>query len=622
MKQKKAYSYIRFSSALQAKGKSFERQLENSKGYCEKHGLELVENYTDLGVSAFKGNNKDKVNALGKFLEAVQTGKIEKDSWLIVENLDRISREKPRKAFEDFSKMLDYGLTIVTLQDNQVYTKDTVDNEFTSLLASVMLMFKAHRESADKSKRVLDAKNRIRKDAAEGKRIITKVCPSWLKAKDDYKGFEVIEEKAKTVRYIFNLVKEGHGTIAITRILNEKKIPVISGKKSWKEVYVKKILKNKSVYGLYTFHKTGETEEETINETIENYFPVVVDKDTFEDVQVIQENRTNLGGRKGSAFNNLFKHLLVCKHCGSPLHYKNHGNKYKDYVICSSSLQGTGCNASRFMYESLEIYVLQLIEEIDLKRFLSTGNDDFIAEKYELIKILEAENYVDEQKIKGFQEQMILPDFLPEMLVMINQSLKIFKEAINERTLKINQYRKELNDIKPNSDTLYIIENFLKLRKQFKEAKEIERFELRSELNHYMKSIISSIEVSTYNKNDIEPFFPPLIESQTNEAKKMKKENTERYRNAFAELESQNHVTINLKTGKSITINFYKEFYKGTLYEVGYCDYERYSHTIFLNSIRQLERGVVNNDENFNEFMNNQMDDFLENMDKIRNPSY
>jgi hypothetical protein len=38
----KAYSYIRFTSALQAKGKSYERQLENSKKYCEEQGLDLV----------------------------------------------------------------------------------------------------------------------------------------------------------------------------------------------------------------------------------------------------------------------------------------------------------------------------------------------------------------------------------------------------------------------------------------------------------------------------------------------------------------------------------------------------------------------------------------------------
>jgi DNA invertase Pin-like site-specific DNA recombinase len=54
----------------------------------------------DLGVSGFTGlhrSNPDRY-ALAAFLEAVSQGRIPKDSYFIVENLDRLSREHSRPA--------------------------------------------------------------------------------------------------------------------------------------------------------------------------------------------------------------------------------------------------------------------------------------------------------------------------------------------------------------------------------------------------------------------------------------------------------------------------------------------------------------------------------------------
>jgi DNA invertase Pin-like site-specific DNA recombinase len=51
----------------------------------------LVENYRDLGVSAFRGKNADH-GALKAFLDRVESGLIQPGSYLIVESLDRLSR--------------------------------------------------------------------------------------------------------------------------------------------------------------------------------------------------------------------------------------------------------------------------------------------------------------------------------------------------------------------------------------------------------------------------------------------------------------------------------------------------------------------------------------------------
>src|SRR3954470_2973820 len=103
-----AYSYIRFSSAKQAAGDSLRRQVEGTERVCKREGWALDDslNLRDLGVSAFRGSNV-KEGALAAFLEAVRTGKVQPGSILIVESLDRLSRNQVRTALRLFMDLLD-----------------------------------------------------------------------------------------------------------------------------------------------------------------------------------------------------------------------------------------------------------------------------------------------------------------------------------------------------------------------------------------------------------------------------------------------------------------------------------------------------------------------------------
>ena len=90
----KAYSYIRFSTPEQAVGHSLERQMEAARSFATRRGLELDEALTfrDLGVPAFRGRNA-KRGALADFLTAVREGRVAKGAYLLVESLDRVSRQ-------------------------------------------------------------------------------------------------------------------------------------------------------------------------------------------------------------------------------------------------------------------------------------------------------------------------------------------------------------------------------------------------------------------------------------------------------------------------------------------------------------------------------------------------
>jgi len=97
----KAYSYLRFSTKEQALGDSERRQVDACRAYCAKNNLTLDESLRDPGVSAFRGKHA-RVGALAKFLDAIQAGKVEQGSLLIVEALDRLSREEVMAALTQF----------------------------------------------------------------------------------------------------------------------------------------------------------------------------------------------------------------------------------------------------------------------------------------------------------------------------------------------------------------------------------------------------------------------------------------------------------------------------------------------------------------------------------------
>ncbi|HWI26590.1 MAG TPA: recombinase family protein, partial [Stellaceae bacterium] len=106
----RAYSYLRFSTPEQERGDSFRRQTSMAEAYAVKNGLQLDErSFRDLGVSAFRGANAE-TGMLGEFLNLVRCEAIPQGSFLLVESLDRLSRNKPRKAVRLLESICEEGI--------------------------------------------------------------------------------------------------------------------------------------------------------------------------------------------------------------------------------------------------------------------------------------------------------------------------------------------------------------------------------------------------------------------------------------------------------------------------------------------------------------------------------
>ena len=128
-----AILYLRYSTPEQAEGQSEQRQIQGAQRWCKEHGERLVKIYKDLGISG--GKNSDDRKGLSALLSDLTSGSIPK--YLLIEDVDRLSRMLPLDSLNLISKILDYGVTIVSLRDSQTLTKDNWQSSQSFLILSL-----------------------------------------------------------------------------------------------------------------------------------------------------------------------------------------------------------------------------------------------------------------------------------------------------------------------------------------------------------------------------------------------------------------------------------------------------------------------------------------------------
>lgn len=349
---KNAYSYVRWSSAPQSEGSTEDRQTELAEKYCLTHGLTLVDTFTDPGVSAFRGANA-KVGALRTFLNAVDAGAIRRGSYLLIEDLQRLSRMPARQAQRLLEDIVERGITVVTIKDGKHYDKDTLDDIFT-LVMSLLRFDQTHKDSKHKGDMVKKGWDKARAE----KPMFSVLCPSWLEPKADRSGFKTpnpANVNVKTVRMMFELAQSGMGSHLIAQKLNEKKRPTLGGAEHWEAAHVLSILKNEAVIGHYQQRKQ-KGNDGTFRR--ENYFPAIIDKNTFLDVQGQLASRRGSGGQKRENVVNLFSGLLFCGACKAKVRAVN-GNRKHIYLRCKNAFAKQGCDAPPHPYANIEDALLR-----------------------------------------------------------------------------------------------------------------------------------------------------------------------------------------------------------------------------------------------------------------------
>jgi hypothetical protein len=230
---------------------------------------------------------------------------------------------------------------------------------------SIVMMIRGNEESATKSRRLADAYERKRRDAAAGvvTKPFTRMLPAWLEWSND--ACSAIPERAEVIQSIFKKADEGWGQHRIAQWLNEQDAPTWGGRgkqrkaECWHRSYVRKLLTNSAVIGTFTPHlrltdATNKRRRKPLD-PIEGYFPAVVDRELFERVASRLKATAPRGKNATTEPASIFAGILKCVRCGGVVTRVSKG-KYI-YLVCSkANRKGTkdGCKYQAVRYQDVE----------------------------------------------------------------------------------------------------------------------------------------------------------------------------------------------------------------------------------------------------------------------------
>ncbi len=434
-----AYSYLRFSDPSQADGDSIRRQTALRDGWLKRNpGVRLDTSLTlaDPGVSGFRGEHRTNAkHALTSFLDLVERERIPKGSYLLIENMDRLSREKPVVGVNLLTGLLLAGIRVVQLAPDEIEL--TEDSDLFALLRGQMSQARGHDESKTKSGRNGDACKAKREAARDGRKqpprrkdgrvtdSITNRLPAWV---EDRNGKLVeIPERAEVVRRIFELSGDGFGLYATMKILTNEGVPpfgqlltaqqveqhrktraevgepldpeeekalkglgrwasrkhrTLNDKRvrvwkavHWSIAYLDLILKDRRALGEYQPRLQGATKGEPAGDPIPDYYPRVVSEEMWLRARLGAQGRHRKPGRTGNVVN-VFQGLLRGALDGESYGLGAVSSKNPHPTLFSTGpRKGVGKSGS-FPLATFEVAVLGCLKEINPAEIINGHQPD------------------------------------------------------------------------------------------------------------------------------------------------------------------------------------------------------------------------------------------------------
>ncbi|RMT25878.1 Resolvase domain-containing protein [Pseudomonas amygdali pv. mori] len=350
----KAYAYIRYSRAIQATGDSENRQLTALELFETSTGTNVVEVVYDKGKSAFRGDNARSGN-FKEMLDRMQSGAIRRGDYLVVESIDRITRQRVLDGVELLQGILKKGINIYTTVDKKTYSYNDPSRDFENLLMISLIAKRANEESETKSGRLLSAWKARKAKAENGEVIIKKgkSIPYGLRVEEG--KFVIHKEEQEEIKQLFELLLQFGINTAITKI-NETSL------KKWNNGTLNKVIKHKTVIGCMATHRVEYTADgkakKILTGFIENYYPNLIEPKLFYKAIDVMANRKqkNWSGRRTEQDFNIFKHCIFCAECGGKLYYDHRGSRYKGKIYpffkCDNArVQKHVCTADNIRFE-------------------------------------------------------------------------------------------------------------------------------------------------------------------------------------------------------------------------------------------------------------------------------
>jgi DNA invertase Pin-like site-specific DNA recombinase len=389
-----AFSYLRFSDPVQRKGDSVRRQTVAREAWLAAHPgvpLDMSLRLEDRGKSAFRRKDWDKY-ALAEFVRLIGTGRVRPGDYLLVENLDRLSREEAGDAVELFLSIVNRGVVVVQLLPQVLEFRRPVNTM--SLMFAIVELSRGHSESEMKSSRSLanwegavdmarEGKTFTRKKTGRASRFITGRLPAWVIEKDGTP--QLHPARGKVMLQLFEWALAGYGFTSIVKKLNAEHIPAFGdripdddgytkkngdryGCGEWRTSYVRDILSDRRAMGEF---QPRDSNGKRKGDPIPGYYPAAVSPEVFHAAREAIQGRKGKQkpGRYGEGVANLFSGLLIDARGGRKedtyyCAFRNDNGKKSRVLLNKTSIEGKA-KCYTFPYATFERAVLSQLRELD-----------------------------------------------------------------------------------------------------------------------------------------------------------------------------------------------------------------------------------------------------------------
>ena len=381
--------YIRLSQ--EDKDKKYESDSESVinqrqilKEYVKNNNFNLVSEYVDDGYS---GTDFDRPG-FQSLLEDIKKKKI---NCVIVKDLSRFGRDHVMTGYYMETFFPENNIRFISMQESYDSFKNQASNDSSTFIIACNDYYS--KQNSIKIRNVLNDKRK------NGKFIGSQPSFGYMRDSNDKGHLIPNPETAPIVKNIFKWRVEGVGPTEIATRLNNDGVPTPSGYKktkfssrlidrdTWTISTIKKILTNRIYTGDMVQHtqtkvnyksKKKITLDESLWVIVENTHEPLVDRKTFEYVQMLRKRYTRNIPIKTGREKRILERKIFCKECGNRLsvYYR----KKLDYwsINCnrySRDPKRGRCSSHFYPYDYLEEQILEqfnnsvskFIKELDIE---------------------------------------------------------------------------------------------------------------------------------------------------------------------------------------------------------------------------------------------------------------
>ena len=467
----KIYNYARVSTTKQLQGVGLETQQQRSvlEELSNEYGLPIHdESFVDHGLSAYHGKHRE--GALGLVLSRIETGEISPGSILVVFSLDRLSRETVNIAMEQLLSIINRGVRVYTHIDDKLFDAQS-QNLTADLIVSLITMQRANEESQTKSKRIIAAAKLALKrwhETGEPQGALGR-APFWIEQSTN--SFNI---NAEGVKKAIEMKIAGFGDLKIKQYLDAnfeykptRKKGGVKAVKTWDTHTINSLWGKRSLIGEKNLMIEG------VEHVMENYFPSLIDDDTFRKLQIQTSKKQGRSTASGKI--PLLRSLARCGICGGAMVFVDKGSNRVNYV-CNLAMKGEHAREV-FNVNMLDLLTLEVCKDAYLSESNKSNNVLAEQQKFKLESEL-SEQQESRDNLRDYYKSSPSKTLLD---LIVDSDSKILEleaklDALNTNTVELSA--DELSKL-PEIYTDSIRTDYLNP----------ERYEIRNNLRRFISSI-------------------------------------------------------------------------------------------------------------------------------------